>query len=715
MPFLSTLAPRRALPLLALLAAGCAEQAPVSPAVGDRAPAGAFPRFTAAGALADPATPGVRRDAAPGAKPAGLLWQNLRSGRRVRWTLNSDATYAGTFAELRQVATYYRIEAEADFNGDGSPDVVWKNTGTGSRSIWLMTGAYWSGSASLPNPGKAWDVAGAADFDRDGKPDLVLRNHDTGEVRIHRMDGTTWTATEWVLPTQPAGYRIVGAGDFDGDGNPDLVWEDPSTGAHWLWLMDGTAWNGRRADIWTAPTYWSVEAVGDANGDGKPDLAWANSGTGERVIWLMDGVAWHGAYAALPTVPTEWKMAAIAPIPITAPLPTVSTVTASQDTTATTMTATVNPHGLPAIWWFEYRVAGSNAEFTATPARTLDPQDAAVQVSETRYAHYYNAAPDDLIPGRSYEYRCVITNAAGTARSALGGFTVAPDSGSGTVTVTTGDASVQNTDAAIVHGTVEPHGRSVTVWVEWGTNPDLSGASETYHGTLRTQTGTVPLFTEIQPLVRGTRYYYRVAADDGSGGVVRGSIASFLFDQPAAPVATGSFVVPGYYVQLTWQDGAGGGPVSYYSSPNSLRINGHTAVDSSVAVDSARTLPYTVQACNPLGCTYSAWVYVTTQRLEPPSNLTATPLGSGRVQLNWQDNSVGESWFTVQYRGTQPTDTWQTLATTAPDATSYTATGLVWNATYQFRVIAAVIGSDPYIHPGIRNSVPSPVVQVFVQ
>ncbi|MBV9109465.1 MAG: VCBS repeat-containing protein, partial [Gemmatimonadetes bacterium] len=282
---------------LAMLLAACAERAPVAPRVDDRA-AAAFPRFTAAGALADPATPGVRRDAAAAtANPAGLLWQNTRTGRVVRWTLNADGTYAGTFAELHRVPPYtYAAEAAADFNGDGNPDLVWKNTSTGTRSIWLMLGAYWYSYANLPNPGAAWDVAAAADFDRDGKPDLVLRNHDTGEVRIHKMDGTAWTATEWVLPTQPAGYRLVGAGDFDGDGNPDLVWEDPATGAHWLWLMDGTAWNGRRADIWTAPAYWRVDAVGDANGDGKPDLAWTNTGTGERVIWLMDGVAWHGAY-----------------------------------------------------------------------------------------------------------------------------------------------------------------------------------------------------------------------------------------------------------------------------------------------------------------------------------------------------------------------------------------------------------------------------------
>jgi hypothetical protein len=692
----------RALPLAALLlAAACTDRAPTSAAPAPAAPAdpAAGFAFVPGPALADPAT-SLAATASPASQPVGLLWQNTRSGRRVRWTLNADGTYSGIFAELRRAPTNYMIEATADFNADGYPDLVWKNTTTGARSIWLMIGAYWYTTVNLPTLSVNWDVAAAADFNHDGKPDLLLRNHYTGENRIHFMDGTTWTAGEAVLPPQNYNVTVGGVGDFNGDGNPDVVWNYPGEpGQHSVWLMDGATLKSGAA-LRDTPYYWTISAVGDVNGDGKPDLVWTHTLSGERLIWLMDGVVWHGAYASLPTLPLEWQIASVIPIPITSPLPDATIGGATQDTSSATLNATVHPHGLPAIWWFEYRVTGSTADFETTPARTMDPLATPQAVSETVFR---------LAPGATYEYRVVMTNAAGTTRSGYGIFTpsaVYPG-------VATGPATFTSISQAKITGTLDPHGRTVAQWFEYGTAPDLSGAASTPERT-RQWTGPQTV-SELIPITAGGTYYYRLAARDGSG-TVRGAIRSVSATIPSPPSnVAGTFTgtaAPPYSVVLQWQDGAGGGPpdnwsvfrnTAYLASPSSRTVS-----DGTVKVDSARTYTYQVNACNAFGCSPTVSTQVTTQPLPAPSNLVATPLGGGKVQLTWQDNSTGEAWFLVQVRQVGATN-WNSVVTTSPNATSYTISfGLMAGTTYEVRVMASVYSNlNGVFSYSPRNSAPA--------
>ena len=79
-----------------------------------------------------------------------------------------------------------------DFNSDGKPDILWRNTATGENAYWYMNGTTIIGSASiLTLPDQNWTIVGTGDFNSDGKPDILWRNTATGENAYWYMNGTT--------------------------------------------------------------------------------------------------------------------------------------------------------------------------------------------------------------------------------------------------------------------------------------------------------------------------------------------------------------------------------------------------------------------------------------------------------------------------------------------------------------------------------------------
>jgi hypothetical protein len=55
----------------------------------------------------------------------------------------------------------WKIVGVGDFNGDGKPDILWRNTSTGQNLVWYMNGAKEITSAYLPTAsGQAWTIVG---------------------------------------------------------------------------------------------------------------------------------------------------------------------------------------------------------------------------------------------------------------------------------------------------------------------------------------------------------------------------------------------------------------------------------------------------------------------------------------------------------------------------------------------------------------------------
>jgi FG-GAP-like repeat/Fibronectin type III domain len=205
-----------------------------------------------------------------------------------------------------------------DFNGDGSPDLIWQNSQTGVISAWFMHGAQMTGAKVFGQVADTnWKIVGRADLDGDGFPDLIWQNVANGYVSAWYMVGTQMVRTAMLTPSQVAdtNWRIVGVADFNNDGKPDLLWQNGATGALSVWLMNGTVSTkfvsvtpGQVAD-----TNWKVAGVGDLNNDGHPDIVWQNKVTGQLSTWFMNGTVETGAAMLGPSAVTDtgWKIRAI--------------------------------------------------------------------------------------------------------------------------------------------------------------------------------------------------------------------------------------------------------------------------------------------------------------------------------------------------------------------------------------------------------------------
>lgn len=78
------------------------------------------------------------------------------------------------------------IEAAADFNGDGTDDVLWRDK-TGKVIAWAMN----NGSKNAKIIGQVatnWTIKQSGDFNNDGIEDIVWRNEENGHTYIWYMN-----------------------------------------------------------------------------------------------------------------------------------------------------------------------------------------------------------------------------------------------------------------------------------------------------------------------------------------------------------------------------------------------------------------------------------------------------------------------------------------------------------------------------------------------
>jgi 6-phosphogluconolactonase (cycloisomerase 2 family) len=175
--------------------------------------------------------------------------------------------------------------AIGDIDGDGKPDLVVANSGSGTVSVYRNQST--AGTIILSSFSSKVDITvgtnpgsvGLCDIDGDGKLDLVVVNNGSNSISVFRNIATSGTISlssfatkvDYATGVSPGSIDF---GDIDGDGRPDLA--VPNKNASTVSIFRNTSVSGSvslssKVDIatWTNP---SSAVLTDVDGDRKPDL-----------------------------------------------------------------------------------------------------------------------------------------------------------------------------------------------------------------------------------------------------------------------------------------------------------------------------------------------------------------------------------------------------------------------------------------------------------
>ena len=229
-----------------------------------------------------------------------LLWHN---GTRAPSSSGSSTSRRWWRRDLRPESfadTRWQIRAIGDFSGDGKTDVLWHHVGPGTSTCGSSTARWrWAAPTSprAARRGTEWVDPRHRRPDADGHLDLLWHHQTTGELYVWFMDGLVVKTGAFLTPRslRDTRWQIRGVADLSGDGKPDLLWHNQATGELYAWLMNGTTVASGAFLASPGSALWRVAEVADFDGDRKPDLLWHHKTTGELYFWFLDGLVIKGA------------------------------------------------------------------------------------------------------------------------------------------------------------------------------------------------------------------------------------------------------------------------------------------------------------------------------------------------------------------------------------------------------------------------------------
>jgi hypothetical protein len=224
------------------------------------------------------------------------------------------ATQTGNFTITNHQTTLVEVclggrAAVSDFNGDGHPDYVLRDTSTRQTAIWYLNNNVFIDSAYGPTLRAGWGLRGAADFNLDSHPDYALFETGNDRTAIWYLNNNVYVSAMFG-PTLRAGWALVAAADFNGDGYPDYVLYKASTRQTAIWYLNNNVYISAAYGP-TLPAGWALIAIADFNSDGHPDYVLYNVNTGQTAIWYLNNNVYVSAMFG-PTLRAGWALVAAA-------------------------------------------------------------------------------------------------------------------------------------------------------------------------------------------------------------------------------------------------------------------------------------------------------------------------------------------------------------------------------------------------------------------
>ena len=226
----------------------------------------------------------------------------------------------------------------------------------------------------------------------------------------------------------------------------------------------------------------------------------------------------------------------------------------------------------------------------------------------------------------------------------------------------------------------------------------------------------------LSGLSPGTTYYFQVRAYNAISPSPNSNTASAttLDAAPLAPSALTATAMSQTQINLTWADNSSN-ELGFYldratdsgfaSSVLTTPLGANVTTLSVTGLSPSTTYYFQVRAYNNGGASAnSAAASATTQDYPPsaPSSLSATVISFSQINLSWTDNSLNEMGFYLDRASDSGFGSNLVSSTLAANVTSFSATGLLPNSTYYFRVRAYGSGGAS----GNSNTVSATTLQV---
>ncbi len=216
-----------------------------------------------------------------------ILWQNPTTGALDIWLMNGTSLASDNLLATNPGSSW-RAVGSGDFNGDGKSDILLQDSSTGQTAIWLMDGTNkLAGSGNLSsNLGSAWKAVNVGDYNGDGMSDVLFRNSGTGAYTVWMMSGTAIQSasgglsanpgTSWhaladengvvapaatTLPTpassnESSNWKTVATAGYSTDGNSDVLFHNPFSGQFTASTMPSTTSMSGGVLSSNPGTYW---------------------------------------------------------------------------------------------------------------------------------------------------------------------------------------------------------------------------------------------------------------------------------------------------------------------------------------------------------------------------------------------------------------------------------------------------------------------------
>ncbi len=227
-----------------------------------------------------------------------LFAHNPETGQVSAWQMTgADQAELLTSRGLPVVPAPWKMVAVADWNQDGVMDVVWRHPIAGLNVLWIMGGTDGltvTKKETLLAVPSGWDIVGVADWNKDGTQDVIWRQSQGSQSVVWLMDSTNPLKVKSALTLAdiPPNWQIRGVTDWNGDGTVDVVWREQNSGVNVVWLMGGpnnlTITGTKTLPV--VPASWDIIGITDWNQDGTKDVLWRNrQGAQATVLWFMGG------------------------------------------------------------------------------------------------------------------------------------------------------------------------------------------------------------------------------------------------------------------------------------------------------------------------------------------------------------------------------------------------------------------------------------------